>query len=398
LWPIRQDGNEREERTMAQLVDRRSGATPSGQATEAGDGSEAGEILGLSPEQLTTQSWRLIQNLADALPDDVVRFARQALAEDHPEQALSAIVFGCLRHGTSITTVEYAVLAECLLAVGDDISVLDHVTVGDVERQVLFDFVAVPESLADLLGAGGPDSGSPDPDSDDEEGTDAAARAIDRAVAARFGTSSAALGVWRAWRYPVTGAAWPPPTPVYLVEARDEVAAQELAMAYYSVQDRNPPLGEPVVEVYPSGTELPALHRAVQFAGDLVFEASAPPFFTFADVFDGEPDVDGLPQNLTRVSQDEADRLITYLLSGTPMLVADAQGEDVLDPGRGQSVPLHLRTDGVWIWSDASAYYLREHLIGPPTAFHAYLQTVDGVTERVSDVTLHQAVTWLQSS
>jgi hypothetical protein len=60
-------------------------------------------------------------------------------------------------------------------------------------------------------------------------------------------------------------------------------------------------------------------------------------------------------------------------------------------------VPLHLRTDGVWIWSDATAYYVREHLIGPPSVFHAYLQAVTGTADRVSDVTLHQAVAWLQS-
>jgi hypothetical protein len=365
---------------------------PAGQTADAGHGSEDVESPALTPEQLRTQSWRLIQNLADTLPDDVVRFARQALADDRPAPALSAIVFGCLQFGTTITTVEYAVLAECLLAVGDDVSVLDHVTVGDAERQVLFEFVTVPESVADVPGATGPDR-----DADAREGVETVVRETDQAVARQLGTGTAVLGVWRAWRYPVTGATWPPPTPVYLVEARDEDSAQELALTYYAAQHRNPVPGEPIMEVYPSGSELPALHRAVQFAGELVFAATAPPAFSFADVFDGEPDADGLPQNITRVREDEAERLLTYLLSGTPMLVADVQGEDVLDPERGQQVPLHLRTDGVWIWSDASAYYVREHLIGPPAAFHAYLRTVAGTADRVSDVTLHQAVAWLQS-
>jgi hypothetical protein len=181
------------------------------------------------------------------------------------------------------------------------------------------------------------------------------------------------------------------------VEVRDEDSARERATAHYGGQHGPSGPGEPIVEIYASGSELPPLHRAVQFAGELVFAASAPPAFSFADVFDGEPDAEGLPQNLTRVSEEEAERLTEYLLSGTPMLVADTQGEDVLDRSRGQSVPLHLRTDGTWVWSDASVYYLREHLIGPPPAFHAYLHTVPATAERVSDVTLHQAVTWLQT-
>ncbi|HET9657855.1 MAG TPA: hypothetical protein VFP72_21055 [Kineosporiaceae bacterium] len=368
---------------MAQVVDRRSGVQSPVVVAEA----EENDGISLTAEQLHSQSWRLIQNLADALPDDVVRFARQAWATDQPGQALAAVLFSCIQLGTTLTTVEYAVLAECLFAVGDDASLLDHVTVGDVERQVLFEFVSFPESAEDVAGAA-------------EAGLDleSVVREVDRAVGAGFGVQDAAVGVWRAWRYPVTGAAWPRPTPVYLVEVRDDAAAVELATAYYASRDGLPVSGEPIVEVYPSGTELPPLHRAVQFAGELVFAAADAPDFAFADVFDGEPDADGLPQNITRVSPEEAERLITYLLSGTPMLVADTQGEDVLDPSRGQVVPLHLRTDGTWVWSDASVYYLREHLIGPPPAFHAYLHTVAETAERVSDVTLHQAVAWLQSS
>jgi hypothetical protein len=380
--------------TVAELVDRRAAAAPPREVADLADVEPGqGEPSGLTAGQLMSQTWRLVQNLADALPDDVTRFARQSLAEGDAARALSALVFACLHTGISLSTVEYAVLAECLLSVSEDISPLDHVTVGDVERPVLFEFVDLPDR-----GDGNRDAGTAGrPDDDSDEAITAVAWAIDRSVAARLGTQTSALGIWRAWRYPVTGAPWPPSTPYYLVEAQDEASAIELATVFYGGQDRAAGPGEPVVEVYPTGAELPPLHRAIQFAGELVFAASPPPRFTFADVFDGDPDADGLPQHVTRVSQEEAERLISYLLSGTPMLVADAQGEDVLDPARGQSVPLHLRTDGTWVWSDASAYYLREHLIGPPPAFHAYLQTAPDTADRVSDVTLHQAVAWLQS-
>jgi hypothetical protein len=379
---------------VAQVVDRRGSVTPTVEAGEAVADAEAIDGVGLAPEQLMSQTWRLIQNLADALPDDVVRFARKALADGQPAQALSALVFACIRHGTTISTVEYAVLAECLLSVEEDVSLLDHVGVGDVERQVVFEFVRVPEAMEDVA----PVADGTMPNGGAGDDVEAAVLDIDQAVAAQLGTRAPVLGVWRAWRYPVTGSAWPRPTPVYLVEAPDEASTLALATTYYGGRDEASASPEAIVEVYPTGTELPPLQRAVQFAGELVFASTSPPDFTFADVFDGEPDEDGLPQNLTRVSEEEADRLLTYLLSGTPMLVADTQGEDVLDPSRGQSVPLHLRTDGIWVWSDASAYYLREHLIGPPPAFYAYLQTVPETAERVSDVTLHQAVTWLQTS
>lgn len=378
---------------MAQLVDRRSGAgAPPAEAVVAqAPEPNAGDVAGLTAEQLRGQAWRLVQNLADALPDDVTRFAREALADDRPDEALSAVLFACLQFGTTVSTVEFAVLDECLMSVGEEVSPLDHVTVGDTERPVVFEFMALPQSVHDLAMA---DAAASD---DDEAVLAEGVRRIDEQVIARIGALDAALGIWRAWRYPVTGGPWPRAVPVYLVEAQDEDSAQDLITAIYGGGQGMSGSPDPIVEIYAAGSELPPLHRALQFAGELVFSAAAPPAFSFADVFEGEPDAEGRPQALTRISEDEAARLSEYLLSGTPMLVADTQGEDVLDRTRGQSVPLHLRTDGTWVWSDASVYYLREYLVAPPPAFHTYLQTVPATAERVSDATLHQAVTWLQT-
>lgn len=369
---------------MAKLVDRRTAAAvrPAAVAEVAVAEPEEAEQVTLTQEQLRSQTWRLIQNVADALPDDVVRFARQALVAEDLDAALEAIVFASIQFRVPLSTVEYAVLAECMLAVDDDISILDHVSVGDTDRPVLFEFVAFPSADEGL---------------DDELAVQPAVDEADLAVRQRLGDDAPAIGVWRAWRYPVTGSPWPQPTPVYLIEAEDEAAVLDLAAAFYD-EPEAAWAGMPIVEIYATGIELPPLHRAIQFAGELVFASSDTPSFTFADVFDGEPDESGRPQDVVRVSEEEAARLVDYLLSGTPMLVADAEGQDVLDPSRGQCVPLHLRTDGTWVWSDASAYYLREHLIGPPAQFHAYLQTVPPVAARVDDVTLHQAVAWLQSS
>lgn len=47
---------------------------------------------------------------------------------------------------------------------------------------------------------------------------------------------------------------------------------------------------------------------------------------------------------------------------------------DRLDPGRGAVVPLTVRTDGVWVWSEASGYYLREHGVLPSSDLLAHLE------------------------
>lgn len=387
---------------MAQVVDRRSGRTSVAEMAEpnltgpepVAEPQQPPAEAALTAEQVRGQAWRLVQNLADILSDEVVRFVRQRLADEDAEGAVSAIVFACVRQGTTISTVEYAVLAECLIGVGGDPGVLDYIVVGDVDRPVLFDFVPLPRDAADVLGGlPAPDGAAPD---DRQDEVLAAVRALDESVALRLGSPDGVLGVWRGWRYPVTGSAWPRPVPVYLVEAADDEAAADVAAAYYGTTPGPDP--DPIVEVYPGGAELPPMHRALQFGGELVIAATSAAGFTFADVFDSEPDEAGRPTDIVHLSEDEADRIVGYLLSGTPMLVADTQGTDVLDPDRGQGVPLHLRTDGTWIWSDASAYYAREHLVAPPAEFYAYLQSVPQTAGRVSDVTLHQAVVWLQSS
>jgi hypothetical protein len=393
---------------VANLVDRRTASTrkaPSGNAdmvsavgvdeideiAEASEGktepvvaeapSVEDALQQLTPEQLLLQTWRLVQNLADALSDQVVHFVRVAMASDDLTGAIGALLFACIQQGTSLSAVEYAVLAECLISVGEDSSLLDYVSVSDVDRQVLFEFVNAPET-----------------DEDDAEAAETAIRALDEQVLEQLAFEEGGLlGVWRVWRYPVTAAAYPPATPVYLVETRDDATAVKVAMAYYGQLDESGVPGEAIVEVYGSGTELPALQRAAQFAGELISAETTLDGFQFADVFDGEPGEDGLPQSLEHVTPEEAQGLVDYLLGGTPLLVADSQGEDVLDPSRGEVVPLHLRTDGTWVWSDASAYYLREHLVAPPADFRTHLQTVPKRPARVGDVTLHQVVAWLQS-
>jgi hypothetical protein len=77
--------------------------------------------------------------------------------------------------------------------------------------------------------------------------------------------------------------------------------------------------------------------------------------------------------------------LARHLTAGAVVLVAPAGADDILDPSRRGVVPLTLRTDGAWIWSDASAYYLTEHALAAPAEFLAYVcRTPQAPIDRVT--------------
>jgi hypothetical protein len=355
---------------------------------------QAGEQVTLSPDQVGSQLVLLLQSLLDALPDDTVVFARQALvAQDH-SAAASAILFAAIRFRVPISAIEHAVLAECLIGAGETIEMLDYLTVAQEPRPLLFEFVTGPQEMADLkTDTVAPDDG-PEPGA---AGDDPQASAVDDVVLAAVEHDQAVLGVWRAWRYPVTGAPWPPPRPFYLMEVADDATAVEVTSKFYGPDAPSIGLRDPLVEVYVTDNDVPALHRAVQFSGALVHSGEEERDFIFADVFEGAPGPDGRPQDIVTVDDETAARMLTYLMAGKPLMMADAAGDDLMDPERTGVVPLHLRTDGLWVWSDASAYYLDEHRIAPPADFRSYLAEMGEVPEPVEDVTLHQAVAWLQS-
>ncbi|MCP2260354.1 Protein of unknown function (DUF4237) [Streptoalloteichus tenebrarius] len=58
--------------------------------------------------------------------------------------------------------------------------------------------------------------------------------------------------------------------------------------------------------------------------------------------------------------------VLEYLRNGTVVLSSRGQSEDLLDPGRGATVPMAFLTDGTWVWSAAHAYYLEHHGLTPP--------------------------------
>jgi hypothetical protein len=61
----------------------------------------------------------------------------------------------------------------------------------------------------------------------------------------------------------------------------------------------------------------------------------------------------------------ERESLAAYLESATLVVRASGFEVDPLNPDAGRVVPLGYRTDGVWVWQEASAYYLRSRGSAP---------------------------------
>jgi hypothetical protein len=87
-----------------------------------------------------------------------------------------------------------------------------------------------------------------------------------------------------------------------------------------------------------------------------------------AAVFDGA-DASAVPwfspRRLRIPEPSRRRRLAEYFTQGHLVLRSPGRGPDPLDPGSGPVLPLNYRTDGVWIWSEALAYYLLQRGVAP---------------------------------
>lgn len=71
--------------------------------------------------------------------------------------------------------------------------------------------------------------------------------------------------------------------------------------------------------------------------------------------------------------QEERDRFAAFMRGGMVVLRSIYLDLDVIEPARGNVVPTSFRTDGIWVWSDALMFYVREHGIAPPDEFYAHV-------------------------
>jgi hypothetical protein len=96
-----------------------------------------------------------------------------------------------------------------------------------------------------------------------------------------------------------------------------------------------------------------------------------------AAVFDrvDEPGRPWFSPNRWRVPDPELRRALLGYLGAAP-LVLRAQGyePDPLDPDRRAAVPVGYRSDGVWVWQEATGYYLDRYGVAPEDALLEHVQ------------------------
>ncbi|WFE27094.1 hypothetical protein O7623_28230 [Solwaraspora sp. WMMD791] len=164
---------------------------------------------------------------------------------------------------------------------------------------------------------------------------------------------------------------------VFLVEVADPA---DLASVTATAQARLVEVGEdpPRVEVFGADTALPAYHRAALAGATLLWAASAADP-ELVPVFDGVDDAGRPIFADDRPSLDAAEResVAGYLYGADAVLLTTATMADVVDPELGEVVPLTYRTDGRFVWPDASAYYAQRHGIAPYPPLLAAIRAAD---------------------
>ncbi len=205
-------------------------------------------------------------------------------------------------------------------------------------------------------------------------------------------------GLWRAWRTLTQNGASPAATRVYLIEADDDA---DLISVTDHVQRAAAAAGQtdPQIEVYPTGFELPSYHRIAQARGDLLWSRTPDPGVQIAILFDEVDPTSGprfRPEHPT-VDDEERTKLVGYLSRGEGLLLTTARMDDVVDTTRGKVVPMNFRTDGTWVWSDASTYYLEKYRLLPDSNMVQHIRGLGHVPPVVDAVALHRAMAALQA-
>lgn len=112
------------------------------------------------------------------------------------------------------------------------------------------------------------------------------------------------------------------------------------------------------------------------FVGRVARGLRPSPSTMVARVFDGQRDGAPwfAPEHPVIVDPGERAHVLTLLRSGSVILHAAQKLRDHVGD-RDAAVPASLRSDGVWIWSDACAYFLERYWIAPDAELVRHLRT-----------------------
>ena len=315
--------------------------------------------LTMTVDDVRTGCHWLLLRLAGHLPDDLVAQCRQWVAKGQLTAVGRAVGDAICADRLPLTTADANLLAELLAAGGVDSVFLSDVEVTDVDQMPLCGFVPGQARLDAVLGLTpdiGLDGSGVDPRPED---------GVDDAALAAVSDEPAVRGLWRVWRYPCEGSRLFTVRRVYLLECD---ANADLPVITVRTQERLAAAGEidPQVEVYPVRVGLPRYQRLARSGGTLMWARDPDPGIQIVRLYD-EVDENGprMAPEHPSIEEPEAGRLATYLRQGEPLLLTTGTMDDVVDRTRTGAVPMSFRTDGVWIWSDASAYYLEQYRLSP---------------------------------
>ncbi|MBT0768150.1 hypothetical protein KIH74_04405 [Kineosporia sp. J2-2] len=357
------------------------------------------------PETPDLDDWHhLLLRMAGALPDEAISDARAWLAEGAVQDVASVVAFAAVARQTPVWDLDTLVLLDELERAGDQVEALSDLVVtqdvADASGAWAFAPVRVRTEVEAETETPVLDLTAVRPDPDDEDDGDDGADRIDRAAVQAVQDESEVVALWRAWRVPAAAhARFGPVSPdsrrVYLVAARVS-ADGALAGLAARLQLRLLAAGEddPQVEVWPEGGGLPPYQSAAWLRSALLWAREPGPVLRLARSFDAVRSQEG-PQfdpGHPRIEETaEIARLLEYLGGAALVLASDVTMPDVLEPGSGAVVPLSLRTDGTWIWSDSVAYYLERYGLSPEPELWEHLRAQAGGCPPVSAVALHRA-------
>ncbi|PZG14875.1 hypothetical protein C1I95_20805 [Micromonospora craterilacus] len=219
------------------------------------------------------------------------------------------------------------------------------------------------------------------------------------ASAIELESEGTARGLWQVWRTPDRATGYPPPKQMFLVLA---VAKGELlALTAARLQEVLSHAGEPApqVEVFAAPLLLPPYQRAALASSTLIWAddptgvlARTQPAALTRPRVARLLDPDGPPGKAGQVlAERERERVLSFLTGGSPIVSTTATMDDVLD-GTPAVVPMGYRSDGVWVWPDGLAHYLRSHSMAPEADLLAHIRASGYRADPVAPVVTHQAM------
>ena len=341
----------------------------------------------------------MLLRVAGWVPDELVSAARDWLARGHLVEVAQAVTFVALAHRIPVTPDDAACLRTALSETGFDIDLLADLDIVELVGMPCF-------AMTPIYPGGHADRADEMPyrldltsDGTQYGGLDEVDRAAVAAAKDDASGAPAVAGLWRAWRSPALPTPWPAPRRLYLVQAvaDDQEALPTLAARLQRVLVQ---AGEdaPQVEVFTHLGDLPPYQRTALGCSALLWTARATTAIRIAELFDPVDEVGGPGFAASRPTLDdrERDEVLAYLDAGSPLLTTTALMDDVLEEGHGV-VPMSFRTDGQWIWTDATAYYLRYYSLAPDATLLDHIRTRRYEITPVDAVAQHRALAALQA-